>query len=327
MSGIEVGFLPTKLFDLPAKEWRRILRKGESSELDHIALGDHVSFFVGMGFDALIGASAVLASTERINVNTAVYLLPLRQPVLVARQIADLSSIAPGRFTFGVGIGGEDPHELQICGIDAKDRGRRMNECIEIVRGLATGESMDFEGEFFQLEQAQIQPPLDRAVPIVVGGRSEAAIRRAGLLGDGWFGIWVSAARYAKVLEQMRSVADAAGRPNVEWRNALNVWVGVGDSAEEARQYIAPRMQQFYQTPYERFERWSPAGTPEQIADFLLPYAEAGCHVFNLIACGGSAEAEIDAVADIRRLMRTGLSSTSSDDQSPNDPRESAKST
>jgi alkanesulfonate monooxygenase SsuD/methylene tetrahydromethanopterin reductase-like flavin-dependent oxidoreductase (luciferase family) len=307
VSVVEVGYLPTKLFDRPASEWRRILRKGESIDLDHIAMGDHVSFFVGMGFDALIGAATVLGAIERIKVNTAVYLLPLRHPVLVARQIADLSVIAPGRFTFGVGIGGEDPHELQICGVDPKIRGRRMNECIEVVRGLLTGEAIDFEGEFIHLDGAQIQPPPDRAVPIVVGGRSEAAIRRAGLLGDGWFGIWVSAGRYGAVIEQMRSVANEAGRSHVEWTNALNVWCGVGDSAGEARRFIAPRMEEFYRTPYERFEKWSPAGTPEQIADFLLPYVEAGCRVFNLIACGMSAEAEIDAVADIRGRMLDGV--------------------
>jgi alkanesulfonate monooxygenase SsuD/methylene tetrahydromethanopterin reductase-like flavin-dependent oxidoreductase (luciferase family) len=67
----------------------------------------------------------------------ALYLLPLRHPVLVARQLASIAELAPGRLTFGVGIGGEDPHELEICGVDPRTRGRRMDESLEILRELS----------------------------------------------------------------------------------------------------------------------------------------------------------------------------------------------
>jgi alkanesulfonate monooxygenase SsuD/methylene tetrahydromethanopterin reductase-like flavin-dependent oxidoreductase (luciferase family) len=137
----------------------------------------------------------------------------------------------------------------------------------------------------------------------VVGGRSDAAIRRAGRLGDGWYGIWVSPARYAQAIAHMHDVASDAGRSDVEWHNALNVWCGVGTTTDEARAHVAPAMEAFYQLPYERFEKWSPVGTPTNIAEFLAPYIEAGCHTFNLIACGASADAEIDAVSEIRALL------------------------
>lgn len=305
MSDIRIGYLPNRS-DTSAAERQRIVRRAEDVGLDHVAVGDHVSFYVGAGFDGLIGAAAVLAASEQLAVNTAIYLLPLRHPVLVARQLADLARLAPGRVILGVGIGGEDPHELEICGVDPKTRGRRMDECIPIVRGLSTGKPFDFDGEFFHLDQAQIIPAPAEPVPIVVGGRSDAAIRRAGRLGDGWFGVWVSARRYGEALNAMRDEAAEAGRGDVVWTNALNVWCGVGKSADEARSYVAPAMESFYQLPYERFEKWSPAGTPEELADFLAPYVQAGCTLFNLIACGESAEAEIEAVARVRaRLLET----------------------
>jgi alkanesulfonate monooxygenase SsuD/methylene tetrahydromethanopterin reductase-like flavin-dependent oxidoreductase (luciferase family) len=122
-------------------------------------------------------------------------------------------------------------------------------------------------------------------------------------LGDGWYGIWVSPSRYAQAVEQMQSAADEAGRGAVAWHNALNVWCGVGTSAEDARGYVAPAMEAFYQLPYQRFERWSPAGSPKQIVEFLMPYVDAGCHTFNLIACGASLEAEITAVSEIRERL------------------------
>ena len=298
-----VGYLPVRLASgTNAAERRRIVRLAEQAEVDHVAVGDHVSFYGGAGFDGLLGASNVLATSDRLGANTGVYLLPLRHPVLVARQLIDLAGLAPGRFVFGVGIGGEDPHEVEICGVDPRTRGRRMDECMHIVRELLTGKALDFDGEFFTVEQAQLAPPPAEAVPIVVGGRSDAAIGRAGRLGDGWFGIWVSAL-YAEAVAQMAAAADGAGRKVERWVNALNVWCGVGRTTEDARRHVAAGMEAFYQVPYERFERWSPAGSPQQVAEFLIPYVEAGCSVFNLIAQGDDVETEIEATSEIRRLV------------------------
>jgi alkanesulfonate monooxygenase SsuD/methylene tetrahydromethanopterin reductase-like flavin-dependent oxidoreductase (luciferase family) len=129
----------------------------------------------------------VLSTADRLRTNTAVYRLPLRHPVLVARQLADVAGLAPGRLVFGVGIGGEDAHELEICGVDPRTRGRRMDESLTLVRELLTGKAVDAEGKFFAFRQAQIVPAPAEPVPIVVGGRSDAAIDRAGRFGDGWF--------------------------------------------------------------------------------------------------------------------------------------------
>ncbi len=307
MGDIAVGYLPAGLGSEGAAHLREVVRLSEAAELDHLAVGDHVSFYAGIGFDGLVAAAGVLAASEQLHTNTGVYLLPLRHPVLVARQLADLAALAPGRLLFGVGIGGEDPHEVEVCGVDPKTRGRRMDECVRIVRDLLTGAPVDHDSEFFQLDGALIVPAPSEPIPMVVGGRSDAAISRAGRLGDGWFGIWVSASRYAQVVAQMDEAATGAGRVPPRWHNALNVWCGVGRTAEEARSHVAPAMQAFYQLPYERFEKWSPAGTPEQIADFLVPYAEAGCSTFNLILNGGGIEPEVEAAAEIRERLRAAV--------------------
>ena len=93
----------------------------------------------------------------------ALYLLPLRHPVLVARQLASIAELAPGRLTLGVGIGGEDPHELEICGVDPRTVGRRMDESLQILRALSDGKPVSFDGEFFALHDALILPaPTER---------------------------------------------------------------------------------------------------------------------------------------------------------------------
>lgn len=303
---LAIGFAPPRP-RTDADGLRQVVRLSEQAGLDHIAFGDHVSFHVGAGSDGLLSVASLFALSDRLAANTAVYLLPLRHPVLVARQLADIAQLAPGRFTFGVGIGGEDPHEVEVCGVDPKSRGRRMDDCMRIVRQLLRGDPIDHESEFFRLERAQIAPTPTHPIPIVVGGRSDAAVSRAGRLGDGWIGVWVSSRRYAQAVTQMREAAGGSGRVEPSWRNGLNLWCGVGRDATEARTYVAAAMEAFYRLPYESFERWSPAGTPEQLAEFLIPYLEGGCSIVNLILNGASPEAEIEAAGEIRRLMRTAV--------------------
>jgi alkanesulfonate monooxygenase SsuD/methylene tetrahydromethanopterin reductase-like flavin-dependent oxidoreductase (luciferase family) len=221
----------------------------------------------------------------------------------VARQLASIAEFAPGRLTLGVGIGGEDRHEIEICGVDPSTRGRRMDESLQILRALSSGEPVSFEGEFYALQDALILPAPAPRIPLVVGGRSDAAVRRAARLGDGWLGIWVSPRRYAAVVEQIAEEAATAGRYPQSFEHAINVWCGFADSRETARALLADGMQSFYQMPFEPFERYSPYGTPAEIAEFVRPYVEAGCSVFNVIPCAEDAETAIAAVGELRRLL------------------------
>ena len=270
--------------------------------LDHVVCGDHVSFIVGAGFDGLIGATHELASEPTLRAFVAVYLLPLRHPVLVARQLSSISERYPGRLTFGVGVGGEDPHELEICGIDPRTRGRRMDESLGVLRGLLAGTPVTHHGEFFDLDEALILPAPQPSIPIIVGGRSDVALRRAGRLGDGWIGIWNSARRFEEATAIIDDAAASAGR-NVEWQHAMQVWCGIGDDPAAGRASLAPAMEGMYNIPFERFERYSPCGDPETIAEFLAPYVSAGCRTFNLLTCAANLDTAVAGVAEIRRLL------------------------
>ncbi len=271
--------------------------------LDHVVLGDHVSFINGAGFDGLIGATHELASAPSLRAFVAVYLLPLRHPVLVARQLSSVAERYPGRLTFGVGVGGEDPHEFEICGIDPRTRGRRMDESLSVLRALLTGTPVTHHGEFFDVDEALILPAPQPPVPIIVGGRSDVALRRAGRLGDGWIGIWNSARRFEEATAIIDDAARGAGRVDVEWHHAMQVWCGIGDDPASGRAVLAPTMEGLYHVPFERFERYSPSGSPEAIAEFLAPYVAAGCRTFNLLACAADTDTAIAGAAEIRRLL------------------------
>jgi alkanesulfonate monooxygenase SsuD/methylene tetrahydromethanopterin reductase-like flavin-dependent oxidoreductase (luciferase family) len=302
MSPVRVGtFLP--LGQPAAGQIGTALTRAADEGVDHVCVGDHVSFFVGAGSDGLITATSLLSLQPNLPVYVALYLLPLRHPVTVARQLASIAELAPGRLTFGVGIGGEDRHEIEVCGVDPRTRGRRMDECLKILRALAAGQPVTFNGEFYSLQDALIIPPPSPAIPLVVGGRSEAAVRRAGRLGDGWLGIWVSPKRFATVVDQISATAAATGRDPGGFEHALNVWCGFGATREAARAPLAAGMQTMYQMPFEPFERYSPYGRPEEVAEFLRPYVEAGCSRFNVIPCASDHESAVAAVGELRRLL------------------------
>ena len=296
-------FAPPGLLEQGPETAGAFLAQVVQEGIDHICCGDHVSFVAGLGFDGLAQATALTMLHPTLPVYTGVYLLPLRHPVLVARQLADVGRIAPGRLIFGVGIGGEDRREVSNCGVDPATRGRRMDECLAIVRQLLTGKPVTHHGAFFDLDEAVIAPAPAEAIPIIIGGRSDAAVRRAGALGDGWLGIWNSPRRFAAAVEIAAEEAARAARPDPPRRHAMQVWCGLADSKQAARACLAPAMEAFYQLPFERFERYCPYGTAEDIAEFLAPYAAAGCTEFNLIPQSPDPGQAIAGTAAVKWLL------------------------
>ena len=294
--------IPYGLPDWDQATARAFLDGAAAAGIDHVCCADHVSFGPGLGFDGLVQASALAALHPSLRIYCGLYLLPLRHPVLVARQLADVERFAPGRLTLGVGIGGEDRHEIEICGVDPATRGARMDECLSVLRELLTGQPVTFHGRFFDLDEAVIVPPAP-GIPIIVGGRSDAAIRRAGRLGDGWLGIWNSPRRFAAAVELAAAEAARAGRASPPARHAMQVWCGFADTREAARASLAPAMEAFYGLPFERFERYCPYGTADDVAAFLAPYAAAGCTGFNLIPQAPEQDQALAGVASVRALL------------------------
>lgn len=128
---------------------------------------------------------AMGAVTERLRFTTFVVKLPIRQPVLVAKSVASVAVLTNNRFGFGVGLS-PWPEDFRVCGQEWKTRGKRMDEMIEIIRGLTKGGFFEFHGKHYDLESIKICPTPSDPVPILIGGHSEPALRRAARLGDGW---------------------------------------------------------------------------------------------------------------------------------------------
>ena len=301
---------PSNLWSLDWDERRAVVGDIVESGFDHIFMADHVSFRNGSGTDGFVEVASLSQLDPRVGVMISIYLLPLRHPLPVARQLASMARIAPGRMIFGVGIGGEDRHEIEICGVDPKRRGIRANESLEIIRGLLNGDAVSFSGVEFNISDAVIRPTPKKSIPIIVGGRSDAALTRAAKYSEGWIGVWCSSERFRNAINIVDAEAEEYGRSEVDWCHGYQPWVGLDTKdSKKAFESVKRGMENFYRIPFEKFERYTPSGTPTEVAEKLAPYVEAGCKVFNLKVCSQDAEEEVELGAElVSQLARLNVS-------------------
>ncbi len=284
-------------------ERRQILDHIAGAGLDHVTTGDHISFQGGTGFDGLLSAATILAASDTLTVLIGVYLAGLRHPMVTARQLATIAQIAPARLILGVGAGGEDRGEISNTGVDPATRGRRLDETLQVLRELATGEAVNHSGQFFSLTNARILPPPDPRIALVIGGSGDAAVRRTAAYGDGWLGIFCSARRFGETVERIRDAAAELGRPAPSWFG-LTMWCGLGSDGDRARELLGRRMQALYGQPPDRFQHVTAAGTPEQVAEKLAPFVGAGAEHLTVVTVADSVHDGIDLAAEVRRLLQ-----------------------
>jgi probable F420-dependent oxidoreductase len=151
---------------------------------EHIIVGPEASETYGRVYDPLVTLGWIAGWTERIRLGTSIVLLPLRNPIHLAKEVATLQELSGGRFTLGVGMGWHED-EFRFMGVPFRGRGRRGDEAIRVLRALWRGER-DFEGESWSFHDATFEPVPSTQPEIWVGGSSERAIRRALDLGDVW---------------------------------------------------------------------------------------------------------------------------------------------
>jgi probable F420-dependent oxidoreductase len=163
--------------------------------------------------DGLVALAYVAAATSRIRLGTAVVNVPYYSPVMLAKQLATLDVVSGGRLTVGAGLGWSED-EYAATGVPFKGRGRRMDECLRCLKLAWTEEVVEFEGEFYEIPASRIDPkPVQRPhPPVLVGGYSAAALRRATSLADGYIGGNVPLADLAVVIGRLRAAAREAGR-------------------------------------------------------------------------------------------------------------------
>ena len=167
--------------------------------------------------DPLILLGLLAGVTERIRLGTSMLILPQRHPLILAKEVATLDRYARGRITLGAGVGWVR-EEVEVMKQDFSDRGRRANEWIEILKALWTQDVSAFEGEYFQFAGiiSNPKPAQPGGVPLMIGGHSEAAARRAGRYGDEFYPHWSTRGPNREELERLMPIvmesADEAGR-------------------------------------------------------------------------------------------------------------------
>src|SRR5215475_8188100 len=272
-----------------------LARRVEELRFDSLWTGDHVSFHNPI-YESLTLLAAYAGVTRRIKLGSAVYLLALRHPTVAAKVTATLDALSGGRLIFGVGVGGENPKEFEACGVSHRERGARVTEAIDVVRALWRDSPATFKGRFTQFEGVSIDPKPAQKMgpPIWIGGRSEAALARAGRQGDGWISYVVQPERYQQSLGKIETAATAAGRSLDGFVKAHLTFITVGRDYESAERVWVARLSQRYAQDFGPLARkYGIIGTPAQCAEQLQRFIEAGCTYFVLDAiCDAADEAE-----------------------------------
>lgn len=257
-----------------------------------ISLGDHLAFAIPI-LDPLIQLAAAAALTRQVTLMSAVYLLPLRHPASVAKQIATLDHMAGGRFIFGVGVGGEFASDYEAVGVPIQERGARLSESIDVLRKLWTGGKVSHQGRFYAFRDIQMlpKPVQPGGPPIWCGGRSEAALRRVAQQGDGWISYVVTAEMYRAGLEKIAGFVQQAERKLTRFGSAHLLFARLGQTREEALDEAAKHLSTRYAMDFRKAaERYCAAGRPADIADALRAFHAAGARTIMLDMIGHPEE-------------------------------------
>ncbi|HUH37295.1 MAG TPA: TIGR03619 family F420-dependent LLM class oxidoreductase [Spongiibacteraceae bacterium] len=163
-------------------------------------------FLDGVPFiDAFVLVAFLAGQTQKIGFSTSVTKLAVRQPVIVAKQLTSLAAMIGDRFKFGVGIS-PWKEDFIVSQIPWEKRGKRMDEMLEIVRGLMRGEYFGYKGEIFDIPEIKMTPAPARPVPLLVGGHAEPALKRAARLGDGWIAAGGELAELKKMINRINEL-------------------------------------------------------------------------------------------------------------------------
>jgi probable F420-dependent oxidoreductase len=279
----------------PPKQQFALARRVEELGYESVWTGDHVSFHTPL-YESLTLLATYAAITSRVRLGTAVYLLALRPAAIAAKMTSTLDVLSGGRLIFGVGVGGENPKEFELCGVPHGERGARVSEAIDAVRALWRDTPATFKGRFTRFEGVSIDPkPVQRpGPPIWIGGRSDAALARAGRQGDGWVSYVVQPERYVQSLDKIRSAAQQAGRKLDHFAAAHLAFVTVGRDYETAKAAWVKFLTKRYAQDFEPLaKKYGIIGTPEQCAEQIDKFRAAGCN-YVIVNAIGEPEQERD---------------------------------
>jgi probable F420-dependent oxidoreductase len=274
----------------------------EQRPIDSLWVGGHVAS-PNPTPEALVALARLSAVTERVTIGTSILLLPLYQPAIVAKQIADLDRATGGRLVLGVGVGGEYAQEFRACGVPREERGRRVDEAIPLLRRLWTAQEITHEGHFYPMAEVRIHPGPAQSggPPIVVAGRRDVAMRRAALMGDGWMPYLYSPRRYAASVTRIREVAGEANRDLSGFGWYAFIFVNIDSDRQRAREAAAATLGgQYNQDFRSMIDHVVAAGTPEEVLGQVQAFVDAGARhlIFTPAAGTGDPTAVVDRLLD-----------------------------
>jgi probable F420-dependent oxidoreductase len=233
-----------------------------SSQYPYQHSGTEIAMTPGMQWlDPLVTLSVIAGATDRIGLGTSVFVLPYRDPVTLAAELAALDVLSDGRLTLGIGVGWMR-EEFEAIGVPPEERGARTDEHIRVMRTLWTDDPASFQGRFtsFQNVVLATRPRTDGGPPIWVGGNTEPALRRALRLGNGWHGFEVFPEEIADLQARLARLGEEVGRDPAELELSL------------ARGLIPPGREEESFIPDRRML----GGSADQVVEELGRYSEAG---------------------------------------------------
>ncbi len=267
-------------------------RRAEELGFDRVTLGEHV-MDGNPPRPTLLNIPAMAAAagaTHTIRVMTGIVIAPLYHPVMLAKLAATLDLVSNGRLDFGIGISGQRDTQIEFDALDipVNTRGRRTDEIIQVLKRLWTEEHVSHEGRFFNFRDVSLlpQPAQKPYPPIWIAGRSEAAMRRAALLGNGWYPYLFTVRRLKSSNEAVRNYAAEAGRDLSGFHWGLNQPTAISEDPAEALGLAVANVGQRYVTPERNAEDIARAlciaGTPQDCVKAVEERIDAGVRDLNL---------------------------------------------
>jgi probable F420-dependent oxidoreductase len=251
----------------------------DRSGYDSLWVGDHISFALPM-LDPFLQLAQAAVVSRRLQLGTAVYLLPLRHPAPVAKQVATLDHLTEGRLVFGVGVGGEFPKEYEVCGVPLAERGARLSESLVVLSKLWSGAAVSHDGRFFKFDKVAMQPPPRQAggPPIWCGGRSDAALKRVARMTDGWMSYVVTPDMFRQGLDKIAAAAQQAGRVFERGFAAVHLlFTRVDRTYEDALEVATRSLSTRYAMDFRKAaQRYCALGRPDDVAASVRKFYDAG---------------------------------------------------
>jgi len=250
----------------------------ESWDIDSVWVSDRIAA-PRPTLDPIVFMAYLASRMRNMKFGTSALVLPTRQPVLLAKQLATLDFLCKGRLLLVVGLGGDDSRDFEAVGVRKEERGKRGDEAIVLMKKLWSEEKVNFDGQFYSAHDLTLRPrPYQKGGPPVwVGGRSKAALRRVGRLADGWLVSSVTPKEIAAGIEAIRSHAAEAGREVPDDHYGVLVPYLIAPSREEAERLAGPSIRRRQDLAPEEY---SALGTAEQVREKLREYIDAGATKF-----------------------------------------------